>query len=85
MVIYERSDYVYQLPVDVQQSIRRALTAKLSKSYHRSELRDLVEMGMESRLVDLEDTIDYRKYLDMANDTSRKGSSRKNVASKRRF
>lgn len=65
---YTSSTFVPMLPDNVQASIKKALARKLSgMGLSRSEYREAMENGMNSRLVDLSETIDIKKYLNMAN------------------
>lgn len=65
---YHRSMFIFMFPDNVQASIKRALAKSLSNlDLTKEEYREAMENGMASRLVDLSDTIDIQKYLDMAN------------------
>lgn len=74
---YTNTTFVRMLPENVQKSIRRALTAHLSNvGLSKAEIREGIENGMDSRLGDLSEAIDTRKYLDMANGKTLKGTTK---------
>lgn len=74
---YTNSTFVRMLPEDVQKSIRRALTTTLNRTgLTKAEIREGIENGMDSRLDNLRETIDTRKYLDMANGKTLKGTTK---------
>ena len=69
---YTKYTYITNLPSDVQKSIRLALAVKLANlGFSKKERAIFVADAMDSRLIDLEDTIDYHKYLARANAPSK--------------
>jgi hypothetical protein len=56
--------YIRQLPVKIQHEIYLDVSQALQKSGLRDEeLEPALEGAMDSKLVNLEDTIDIKKYL----------------------
>lgn len=85
MAKYTEYSYVPTLPKDVQASIKKALTAEFtSLGLSKREVKEYVDMGMNSRLVDLEDAIDYKKYLKMANQAKPKATTAKKKTVRRK-
>ena len=59
-----KTNYVSQLPIDVSNQIKKDLRKALFELGYRDRLLDLlVNEAMDSRLCDLENTIDITKYL----------------------
>lgn len=59
-----KTNYVSQLPIDVSNQIKKDLRKSLLELGYRDRLLDLlVNEAMDSRLCDLENTIDITKYL----------------------
>ena len=55
--------YVKQLSVKDQKAIRKELTSSLqSKELEKKKLMEAIENGMDSKLDDLAELIDVRKY-----------------------
>lgn len=67
---YTKYDYVQTFPKTVREGIRNALARKLREEfsyYPLGERRELIETGMDGRLVDLKDLINVQYWLDKAN------------------
>lgn len=56
--------------------MRAAVRRRLSKDYMPGSVNDLTERAMDSRLCDLEDTINVHYYLNRANEPRSKGTGR---------
>lgn len=59
----KKTMYVSSMCNENQESIKAELRASLEVDYQGEELEEAIENGMNSRLCDLEDTIDISKYL----------------------
>jgi hypothetical protein len=61
-----KTKYIYQLPVEISDDIHNKVRNALYQLGLRDgELEELIEEAMNSRLCDLEDTIDITKYLNV--------------------
>ena len=55
--------YICQLPQEQQAYIKRSISRKLYKlGYKGIEHKEILQNGMDSKLCDIEDTIDLGKY-----------------------
>ena len=70
MVKYTARDYVRTFPNTIQEGIRKSVANKLRQDgFSGMELREYTENAMNSRLIDLEDTIRISYWLNKANST----------------
>lgn len=68
MAKYTNTMFVFMFPDKVQASIKRAIAKSLSyEKLTKEEYKEAMENAMGSRLVDLDEAIDTKRFLDMAN------------------